>query len=127
MPSMQDQVRKHLRSKRAARKPHVQQDLPRQAARGKKTRPASKAQAGKGHSAGSGGSQPESQASREEVETGTAALFTIQRDSDGRWKWDAYDKFGLKVATQEKLTDALQALEEIIRWHAGDIASFEKS
>jgi len=120
---MQNPIRKHLRSKRAASEPHLQQAVSGRAASSKKARPASKAQsrADNGKSPGRGRRQKAQE--KPEPDQWKTALFTIQRESDGRWTWSAYDKFGLKVAYQDKCQDALQAFENIIAWHQEELTA----
>ena len=122
MPSMSKPIHQHVRSKRAASKPHVLKGVPRQTTRSKKARPESKAQNGANHSQAPGRGDSSKAGAQVEEPSGRAVLFTVQRDADGKWKWDAYDRFGLKVATQDKCPDALQAFEEILKWHAAELA-----
>ena len=121
MPSMSKPIHQRVRSERAASEPHVLKALPRQAARGKKTRAKGKAQNGTHHAQAPGRGNTSQEKSQVEEPSGRAVLFTVQRDTDGKWKWDAYDRFGLKIATQDKCPDALQAFEEIIKWHAEEL------
>lgn len=57
------------------------------------------------------------------MDSGTTALITIQRDTNGTWSWQGYDRHGLKIATQEKLEDATQCIEEILKWLAFELTS----
>lgn len=118
---MRKPLLQHLQSKRPKGKPHLRSRLPHGAKGNSKARPSRKAQAGKAGTSKGRVSQSETQPETQEVDGGATSLITIQRESDGKWKWDCYDRYGLKTGTQEKCQDALQALEGIIQWLSAEL------
>jgi len=115
---MQKTIRQHHGSKRTAAKPHLQSRMSDGTEGHSSSRPSRKKAARKGDGSGARAGKPKPSAQAEEVDSGAATLVTLQRESDGRWLWQAYDKFGLRISYQEKLTDALHCIEEIVKFLA---------
>ena len=113
---MRKHVLQHVRVERASAKPHVRPSVPHGAKGNSKARPSGKKARRADKNARARISKGDSYSEAREVDGGAATLVTIQRESDGRWKWDCYDRFGLKTGTQDKCEDALTAIEGIIGW-----------
>ena len=113
---MREDVLQHVRSKRTQAKPDVRPQLSHGAKGNTKARPSRKKARRADKNTGAPSGEGSARSQEPEVDSGATTLITIQRESDGRWKWDCYDRFGLKTGTQDKCEDALTAIEGIIGW-----------